>query len=120
MAITDKFSTVNAVIVDGSSTNEGDLLEFASAAIVFVSGTTASAPLIEESDDGSSYSTVADVDLLRTIADGSTVEGLPTLVDDTAQLVRYRGVKKFLRASATNSVPLLLRGDPARSAAVGA
>ncbi len=120
MAIKDSFSGTNAVSVTGASTTAGDLLDFNSAAIVFISGTSPSVPLIEESDDGSSYSQVADADLLRTIADGSTIEGLPVLVDDTDQLIRYRGVARYVRASATNATTLLLRNYPARSAAVGA
>ena len=43
MAIKDSFSGTNAVSVTGASTTEGDLLDFNSAAIVFISGTTPSA-----------------------------------------------------------------------------
>ncbi len=79
---------------NGSS---ADLRGFESAVAAFVVGTVTDGthtPSVEESDDDSTWSTVAAADLLGTLAN---------LASNTNQRVGYRGAKRYLRAVLTVS-----------------
>lgn len=93
-----------------------DLQGFEGSAVVFSVGTVTDGthtPKLEESDDNSSWSDVAQADQEGTLSD---------LVSDTNQRVGYKGAKRYLRAVLTVSgatagdqaAGLVLRGLPHR------
>lgn len=99
-------STVNGETVD--------LQGFNSAAVIITPGTITDGthtPTVEESDDGSAWSTVDAGDL---------VGSLSALASDTVQKVGYKGNKRYIRvkstvAGATNGgvySALVVRGHP--------
>lgn len=81
-----------------TATAEGtgvDLQGFNSACVVFSPGTITDGthtPSVEESDDNSNWTTVADADLQGTLA---------ALASNTIQRVGYKGNKRYIRAVST-------------------
>lgn len=74
-----------------------DLANFASATLVFSVGTITDGthtPTMQESDDNSTYTTVAAADLIGTFA---------ALASTVNQRVGYRGIKRYIRGVSTVS-----------------
>ncbi|MEM9710601.1 MAG: hypothetical protein AAGA17_00175 [Actinomycetota bacterium] len=91
-------SLTPAARTDGAQDGTGvDLVDFGSAAVVFVPGTITDGthtPKVQESADNSAWSDVAAGDL-----DGTLVD----LADDTAQKVGYLGTARYIRTVVTGA-----------------
>lgn len=107
-----------AAALTATTTGTGvDLAGYRSAAAVIHIGVVTDGtfvPTLEESDDNSSYSTVAAGDLSGSFA------SITSAADETVQEVGYLGSKRYLRVVLTETVAstgalvsaLIVRGDP--------
>lgn len=112
-AVKDMFASVSVEVTDAST--GVDLRDYSSFAIMVDAGTSPSL-VIEESDDDSTYTTVASEDLLYQADDGKSYEGSPTIANDTEVIIRYRGQARYLRVTPTNATAHILRGKPDNAA----
>ena len=104
MAVPDKFAGVSVKLTAAATTV--DLQGYNSQAILLVGTGATSAVLLTESDSASSgFTTIADADLLFSTKTGQNVQGTPAdgkIVSGEIGVVRYRGVKRYLRCSGVN------------------
>jgi len=96
-----------AAVIDGTAQVSSivDLKRYASAALVLAIGTLTDADatwsvLLEESDDGTTFTAVADADLVGTEA----LAGFTFADDDAARKLGYVGSKQYLRATVDDVV----------------
>ena len=117
----------NQVATSDKNSNGLDLRDFDSAVLGFIvgaSGDTLSGSVkveleVEESDDDSTYTDVADEDLTNVVS--GTNDGCVAVIDDAAEddvlvFVGYRGTKRYIRGvvnlvgTHTNGVPVTVFG----------
>lgn len=114
MATIDLFADVDGFLTGAATTIDRRAAH--SAAFLVVTGTSASALDLEESDDDSSWANIGDDDLRFVTAAGVDTAGKPTVADDEVYIVRYVGEKRYLRGSGTNITVHVLTSAPARGA----